>query len=353
VKVAVLADAAGVAGAAGTAPVVAIAGTGAAVEGALRGDGHVVLRVAAAPDGAWVGALREARPDLVFNLCEGVGGDARHEAGVIAALELLVGVPHTGSSAWTAALCQRKPAANAVLAAAGLPVPPWAVAAPGALGGAPAVGFPAIVKPAAEDASLGIGQGAVVGDEAALAACLAEAGRRWDGLLVQRFVDGREVNVGVVAGRVLPPSEIDFSAMPTGMWRIVSYRSKWEEGSDEDRGARPVCPADLPAPLAAEPEALALAAWRAVGGEAGGGGYGRVDFRVDRAGRPWLLEVNPNPDLAPDAGLARMARAAGLDYGALVRRVCALAAGRGGRGAGGRPVESLGASALGAAAGAA
>jgi D-alanine-D-alanine ligase len=83
-----------------------------------------------------------------------------------------------------------------------------------------------------------------------------------------------------------------------------------------------VCPARLPAPLADELRTLALAAWSVVGG----GGYGRVDFRVDADDRPWLLEVNPNPDLAPDAGLARMARAAGLDYAALVRRVCALAA---------------------------
>jgi D-alanine-D-alanine ligase len=102
------------------------------------------------------------------------------------------------------------------------------------------------------------------------------------------------------------------------MWRIVSYRSKWEEGSDEDLGAVPRCPAELPATLASEITDLALAAWRLVGGD----GYGRVDFRIDRRGRPWLLEVNANPDISPHAGLARMARVAGLDYAALVREVC-------------------------------
>ena len=68
-----------------------------------------------------------------------------------------------------------------------------------------------------------------------------------------------------------------------------------------------------------------MASWRLVGGS----GYGRVDMRIDERGRPWILEVNSNPDLAPDAGLARMARVAGIEYGALVRRVCELGLQRG------------------------
>ena len=102
------------------------------------------------------------------------------------------------------------------------------------------------------------------------------------------------------------------------MWRIVSYRSKWAVGSDEDSGAQPQCPAELPSDLTEELQRIALQAWRVVGGD----GYGRVDFRIDRAGKPWILEVNSNPDLAPDAGLARMARVEGMDYGALVRTIC-------------------------------
>jgi D-alanine-D-alanine ligase len=98
----------------------------------------------------------------------------------------------------------------------------------------------------------------------------------------------------------------------------VSYQSKWITGSEEDLGAVPSCPADLPDKLTKELQRIAMAAWRAVGGR----GYGRVDFRIDGDGRPWLLEVNPNPDIAPDAGLARMARAEGMDYNALIRRVC-------------------------------
>jgi D-alanine-D-alanine ligase len=143
----------------------------------------------------------------------------------------------------------------------------------------------------------------------------------WDDVIVQRFVAGREVNVGILGDQVLPIAEIDFSAMPDEYWRIVSYRSKWQTGSDEDLGSVPHCPADLPAELVAELGRIALAAWRVVGGR----GYGRVDMRIDESGRPWILEVNANPDFAPTAGLARMARTAGIDYATMVRIVCEYA----------------------------
>ena len=142
--------------------------------------------------------------------------------------------------------------------------------------------------------------------------------QEWDEVLVQRFITGREVNVGILGSHVLPIAEIDFSAMPDEYWRIVSYRSKWQTGSDEDLGSVPHCPADLPEALTAEIERIALAAWRVVGGQ----GYGRVDMRIDDAMRPWILEVNANPDFSPTAGLARMARTAGIDYASMVRVVC-------------------------------
>ena len=286
-----------------------------AVEAALVAEGHRVERVPVHPDGRWFERVRRGKYDLVFNLCEGVAGVADMEPAVIAALEMLR-IPCTGASSWTAALCLRKPLVNAILDRAGLPVPRWGVVRRGAP--LPTVGFPAICKPAAEDASIGVEQRSVVRTMKALTARVEAMLERWDEVVVQRYVDGREVNVGIVGNQVLPIAEIDFAAMPRGLWRIVSYRSKWDEGSDEDLGAVPTCPADLPSELTARLAEIALAAWRVVGGT----GYGRVDFRIDRAGRPWLLEVNANPDFSPSAGLARMARTAGLDYAALVRRVC-------------------------------
>ena len=299
----------------GKTPDVLILETVEAVEAVLVADGHEAVRVPVNPDGRWIERVRKAKADLVFNMCEGVDGLGTFEPAVIGALELL-GVPFTGSSSSTTTLCLRKHFLNGLLDRAGIPVPRFGVVRPGDK--LPTVGFPAICKPAAEDASLGVEQRSVVRTVKALAERVSAMHEMWEEILVQRYVDGREVNVGIVGDTVLPIAEIDFRGMPRGMWRIVSYRSKWETGCDEDLGATPSCPADLTEELTAELSRLALTAWRLVGGE----GYGRCDFRIDRFGNPWLLEVNANPDISPDAGLARMARTAGISYADLVRAVC-------------------------------
>lgn len=282
-----------------------------AIGGALAQLGHTTVRV---PVGArvdeWLLALRAAEPGLVFNLCEGVAGSSAGEVGVTAVVELL-DLPMTGSPAETLALARRKDRVNALLAGAGLPVPAWVLA--DRLNGWRR--FPAIVKPAAEDASVGITQTSVAADDAALRHVIA--GSRHAPLLVQEFLSGRELNVGIVGASVLPISEIEFSDLAGGGWPLVSYRAKWEEGSDEDRATTPRCPAALDPALAEQARALALAAWALLDGR----GYGRVDLRADEAGRLHILEVNPNPDLSPSAGLARMATAAGWSYAELIGRI--------------------------------
>jgi D-alanine-D-alanine ligase len=116
-------------------------------------------------------------------------------------------------------------------------------------------------------------------------------------------------------------SEIDFSAMPPGHWPILSFDAKWTAGCPEDAGSRPMCPAKLHPALARRIRAIAAAAWRAVRGY----GYGRVDMRVDAKGQPWVLEVNPNPDISDDAGLSRMAQSFGWSYDDLILRIADLA----------------------------
>jgi D-alanine-D-alanine ligase len=299
----------------GKSPDLAILETVEAVEAVLAADGHEPVRIPVNPDGRWVERVRRAKPGLAFNLCEGIDGVASLESSVISSLELL-GVPYTGSSSWTTSICLRKHVINTMLEAAHLPVPRFGVARVGEP--LPSVGYPAICKPAAEDASLGVEQRSVVRSARALHARVTEMHEEWDDVIVQRFIAGREVNVGILGNEVLPIAEIDFSSMPDEYWRIVSYRSKWQTGSDEDLGSIPRCPADLPSELVGELGRIALAAWRVVGGR----GYGRVDMRIDESGRPWILEVNANPDFAPTAGLARMARTAGIDYATMVRIVC-------------------------------
>jgi D-alanine-D-alanine ligase len=302
----------------GKAPEVVLLEAIEAVETSLSKFASEVVRVPVSNDGRWVERVRKGKFDLVFNLCEGIDGEAVYESMVISVLELL-GVPYTGSSSWTTAITLRKNVVNTILDRAGLPVPRWAHLRPG--DDVTSVGFPAICKPVAEDASVGIEQRSVVRSMRALTARVGAMLEGWDEVLVQRFIDGREVNVGIVGDDILPIAEIDFGNMPRGMWHIVSYRSKWETGSDEDLGARPSCPADLPEALADELASIARAAWRVVGGE----GYGRADFRIDQSGRPWLLEVNANPDISPGAGLARMAGVAGMTYDGLIKQICDLA----------------------------
>lgn len=299
----------------GKSPDLSILETVEAVENVLSGDGHEPIRIPVNPDGRWVERVRRAKADLAFNLCEGIDGVATLEPAVISSLELM-GLAYTGSGSWTTSVCLRKHVVNSLLEAAQLPVPRFAVARVGEP--LPSVGYPAICKPAAEDASLGVEQKSVVKSARALQARVSEMHEGWNEIVIQRFIAGREVNVGIVGDQVLPIAEIDFSGMPDQYWRIVSYRSKWETGSDEDLGSVPRCPADLPEELTAELERIALAAWRVVGGR----GYGRVDLRIDENMRPWILEVNANPDFAPNAGLARMALTAGMDYAAMVRLVC-------------------------------
>ena len=311
-KIAILLDGMGAA-----APDQLIMGTVAAIEASLASEGNEIVRLPVLPDARWIEKVRRARVDLVFNLCEAIDGVATLEPPVISVLELL-GIPFTGSSSWTTSMCLRKHVVNAALERSGLPVPKFAVVRRG--GAIPSVGFPTICKPAAEDASIGVEQRSVVRSTRALTERVGAMLERWDEVLVQRYVDGREVNVGILGDAVLPISEIDFARMPKGMWRIVTYRSKWEEGGVEDLGSAPRCPARLPASVASQLRRIAVAAWRIVGGS----GYGRVDMRIDERGRPWILEVNANPDISPDAGLARMARVTGIEYGALVRRICEL-----------------------------
>lgn len=282
------------------------------VAAALRARGHDVVRVAVDADLSWFDVIRDC--DLVFNLCEGVGGVSRLEYPVAAAIEL-AGIPCTGTTSWTMTICHRKPVLNALLSGYGLPVPQWTV--PGQGDDIADFLLPAIVKPAGEDASIGIEQGSVVATPEALGKRVARMQERHGEVIVQAYVPGREFNVGFVGDEVLPLSEIDFSEMPSGAWPIVSFAGKWHEDSAEYAGTQPVCPADIPEGMADRLRQVARRAWRAVEGR----GYGRVDMRVDTDGNPWILEVNPNPDLSTDAGLANMSRAAGWSYDDLVTRI--------------------------------
>lgn len=281
------------------------------VAGVFLALGHGVRKVPVRHDMRWLQRVKGA--DLVFNLCEGVHGRNHWEEHVAGMLEFL-GIPFTGAGPWTIAACRRKTIANTILAQAGLPVPRWTIAQ-GKIDDA--FPLPAIVKPASEDASAGVDRGSVVTDRKALRSRVAAMTEQFDEVVVQEYIAGREFNVGFVGDRTLPIAEIDFSKMPPGSWPILTYAAKWDRGSPEDLGSVPVCPASIPHKTADRLVKVAEAAWRVMQGK----GYGRVDLRLDDQGRPWILEVNPNPDLNDSAGLSRMGQATGWDYAELVRRI--------------------------------
>jgi D-alanine-D-alanine ligase len=264
-------------------------------------------------DFGWLSRIR--RSDVVFNLCEGIGGTSRYEDFVVGMLEMS-GIPYTGCKPWAVSVSHRKHVANTLLSRSGTPIPRFLLAAGNKL---PAdLTLPVIVKPAAEDASVGIDTGSVCTTKRALKKRLAEMAEQWEEVLVQEYVAGREFNVGFIGDQVLPLAELCFDNMPEGSWPILTYAAKWDVGSPEDLGSVPLCPADVTPDMHKRIVAAARQAWEEL---CGAEGYGRVDLRVDAAGQPFVLEVNPNPDISDSAGLSRMARARGWEYDELIARI--------------------------------
>jgi D-alanine-D-alanine ligase len=286
------------------------------IAAALGDDGHDAQLVPVDGDlAALRSRLTELDPDCAFNLCESLAGDARLESAVPLLLELL-GIPFTGSPPEVLSFALRKDRVKRRLEAAGIPTPAGRV-----LTGPDDVcdlAFPLIVKPVREDGSVGIWRTSVVQSarELANAVNMVVTTLRQP-CLVEQFVDGRELNVAMLGHptpRVLPLSEIDFSALPADAPRIVSYDAKWTTGSVDDLGTVPVLHPLLPNAIAARVRRAAAEAFRAVGVR----DYGRVDVRLAASGIPYVVDVNPNCDLSSGAGMARAAAAVGIDYGSLV-----------------------------------
>lgn len=272
--------------------------------------------------------VRAAMPDLVFNLCESMAGESRNEPTLVGLLDLFA-IPYTGADLLALALCLHKRRTKDILIARGIPTPPHRfLADPAALAdpALDALDYPWFVKLGHEDASVGITEGNLVATPAALRARARELMIAFDqAVLAERYVEGREINVTLIGNagelRILPIHEIDFSAMPADRPRIVSYAAKWEESHVDYAGTRPVPLRDASPALVAEVEQVARAAWDALGLR----DYGRIDLRVDAAGTPWVIDVNPNPDISPDAGVARAARIAGLSYSQMIAQIAEVA----------------------------
>jgi D-alanine-D-alanine ligase len=256
--------------------------------------------------------VKELKVDVLINLCEGYLGRPQLEANVAAVFEAF-GISFTGNSAKALAICQDKFKSKAILNSFGLPT------ARGRLVTSTDqkldLRFPVIVKPNHEDASLGIYQDSVVHDHAALTERISKIINEYkQPALVEEFIQGREFNVALIEKdklEALPVSEIDFSAMPESAPHIFSYEAKWFEDHILFVTTPAICPTPIEDSLRGQLQQYALAAFQAMGCR----DYARVDFRMAKDGRVYILEVNPNPDTSLDAGYCRALKAAGIEYG--------------------------------------
>jgi len=262
------------------------------------------------------------KPDAIFNLVEDVSGDARKEKSAIGLFELL-GAPFTGNGNLPIAVCLNKAMAKRLLLTASLPTPAFKVIRdPGDR--ALDFSFPAIVKPLREDGSLGITAQSVVKNKTQLSRRVAYVLQNFrQPALVEKFVEGREFQVSLLGNRkprILAVSELSYEGLPAGLPKIVTYSAKWHTESKYYKHTTPVVPARAKPALLKKLAAIARGAWDVFELR----GYARVDFRVSRD-RPYVVDVNPNPDISADAGLAKAARHAGLSYTDLIYRIVRLA----------------------------
>jgi D-alanine-D-alanine ligase len=263
--------------------------------------------------------------DLVFNIAEGCHG-AHRESQVPAVLESL-GVPSTGSNSTALALALDKSRTKQILAAEGIPTPAWQVFHSAEEALSPKLGYPVIVKPNREGSGKGIWRENVVGDAASLRRQVSRVMARYrQEALVEEYIEGIELTVGVLGGTVLPVLEIDFSPCKGSGEFFYSWQMKEFQG-DEARHLAPRlhCPARINPDATRRVGDLALRTHRVLGCE----DFSRTDIRLRSDGTPFVLEINPLPGLSPiDSKFPMMGRAAGLSYEALIQRIVDLAVGR-------------------------
>lgn len=284
-----------------------------AIEEALRDLGHRGVRMPFTKDlDNFLRAIREQGVSMVLNLCETVDEDPRLSGHPAALLEL-VGIPLSGSPSMALMVTTDKLTTKRILQACNICTPRYTVC--DGLGGFDASGlrYPVIVKPRYEDASIGIDQESIFQNEGQLTRGVSRLSEQFGTVLIEEFIEGREFNVsllGYPTVRPLPVAEIDFSDFPKHLYPIVGYRAKWNKGSFEYHHTPRKFPGDLPGAIVEEITITAAKCFHVFMLR----DYGRIDMRLDAQGRLYVLEVNANPCLSPDAGFAAATAKAGMYY---------------------------------------
>ncbi|MDZ7766689.1 MAG: ATP-grasp domain-containing protein [Melioribacteraceae bacterium] len=270
--------------------------------------------------------IRSFNPDTIFNLIESVEGNAQMESHIAAMFDILE-VSYTGNSSLALGNCLFKQQTKRILIGSNIPTPNYEVIKH--LERINTIGtnlkFPLIVKLLREDASIGISENSVVKSKEELKNRISYLFKNFkQDLLLEEYIEGRELNVSILDNEVLPISEIDFKGLPENLPKIITYEAKWSPESDYYKHTIPVCPAKLSKRVTNKISNIALRAFK----ELDCRDYARVDIRLSKDNVPYVIEINPNPDISPDSGFARSATAAGISYNELIDKLITLSIGR-------------------------
>jgi D-alanine-D-alanine ligase len=292
---------------------------------ALRGLGHEVQVLGIGGDlGPLRGAIQDWKPQIAFNLVEAFDDVSIWDANVVAYLELLK-VPYTGCNSRGLVLSRDKALAKKVLSYHRMPLADFAVFPRGRIVRRPRrLRFPLIVKSLTLDASIGISQASVVEDDARLDERVRFIHESiGTDALVEEYIEGRELYVGILGDKrleVLPIWELSFDGMPEEARRIATERLKWSLTYRKKHAIVSGPARELPEGVAARIRETCKRVYRNLMLS----GYARIDLRLRESGEPCIMEANPNPQLSADEDFADSARAAGVEYPALVQRIVDL-----------------------------
>jgi D-alanine-D-alanine ligase len=275
--------------------------------------------------------LRSQRPDIVFNIAEGLYGVSR-EAQIPAMMELLQ-IPYTGSDPLTLAVCLDKSRAKEILAYHHIPTARFSVVSRVSEIPKVALPFPLMVKPLHEGSSKGIYNSSLVSNTDELAREITTVLETYnEPALVEEYLEGREFTVAMLGNgdhvNVLPIIEIKFDSLPKHVAPIYSYEAKWIWDTIDQPLDIYDCPAKLPERLQIQIETICRKAYSILRCR----DWCRIDIRLDHAGTPHILELNPLPGILPNPNdnscFPKAARTAGISYQQLIQTVLALAAHR-------------------------
>jgi D-alanine-D-alanine ligase len=295
------------------------------VETALHKLGHEVKPLGLQDDLSVARqAIKDWEPDIIFNLLEAFDNIVMFDHNIVSFLEMLR-MPYTGSNARGLMLARDKSLSKKLMAYHRIPMPEFSVIRRGQkVRATKRLPFPLIVKSLTEEASLGISQASVVDSEEKLKERVAFIHDHiGTDALVEQFIEGRELYVGVMGNnrlRVFPIWEMQFTKMPNGVHHIATERVKWSVKYQEKHGIQTNELKDLPEDRRERIQHVCRRVYRALELS----GYARIDLRMDKEGKVYVLEANPNPQIARGEDFAESAKRAGLTYEALLQRIVML-----------------------------